>query len=78
MANGDRFRLPGEGEGWVKLRGNQGWCDADGYIWKKDQLHKDHWDVSDPLTGNKIREVDFNGVQLWPEGPKNRNKKPTT
>lgn len=65
--------LPGKGGDWVKLRGNQGWKDADGNIWKKDQIHKDHWDISD-RNGNKIREVDFNGVQIWPGGPKNKNK----
>jgi hypothetical protein len=42
---------------------------------EKDQKHKDHWDVSDP-KGNKVREVDFRGVQIWPEGPKNKNKRP--
>ena len=56
-----------------KLKGNQGWRDKDGNIWKKDQLHKDHWDVSDP-KGNKIREVDFHNNELWPNGPKNKNK----
>jgi len=68
-----RFDLPGEGEGWTKLRGNQGWRDAQGNIWKKDRLHKDHWDISD-RRGNKIREVDFEGRQIWPDGPKNKNK----
>lgn len=56
----------------VKLRGSQGWRDANGNIWKKDMLHKDHWDVMD-RSGNKIREVDFNGRELWPNGPKNRS-----
>ncbi len=59
--------------GAVKLRGNQGYRDGDGNIWKKDQLHKDHWDVSD-RNGNKIKEVDFEGNQIWPNGPKNKNK----
>ena len=71
-----RISLPGEGPGWTKLRGDQGWRDADGYIWKKDKKHKDHWDVSDPATGKKVREVDFRGIQIWPEGPKNKNKRP--
>ncbi len=57
----------------VKLRGDQGYRDSDGNLWKKDQLHKDHWDVSD-RKGNKIREVDFDGRQIWPGGPKNKNK----
>jgi hypothetical protein len=67
--------LPGEGPGWTKLRGNQGWRDRDGNTWKRDQLHKDHWDVSNP-KGEKIREVDFDGNQIWPDGPKNKNKRP--
>jgi len=60
-------------EEFTKLKGNQGWKDKDGNIWKKDQLHKDHWDVSNS-KGQKIREVDFNGNRLWPDGPKNKNK----
>jgi len=62
-------------DGATKLKGNQGYRDNDGNIWKKDQLHKDHWDVSD-RKGNKIKEVDFNGKQIWPGGPKNKNKQP--
>lgn len=65
--------LPGSGPDWIKLKGSQGWKDADGNFWKKDQLHKDHWDVSD-RNGNKVREVDFGGRQIWPGGPKNKNK----
>jgi hypothetical protein len=70
-----RQDLPGRGSGWTKLKGDQGWRDIEGYIWKKDKLHKDHWDVSD-LKGNKIKEVDFNGKLIWPEGPKNKARKP--
>jgi hypothetical protein len=70
-----RHALPGEGVGWTKLKGDQGWRGADGNIWKKDKKHKDHWDVSDP-KGNKVRDVDFRGVQIWPAGPKNKNKRP--
>jgi hypothetical protein len=69
----DAIAQPGEGEGWTKLRGNQGWRDSKGNIWKKDQLHQDHWDVSD-RRGRKVREVDFQGRELWPNGPKNKNK----
>ena len=69
-----RISQPGQGPGWVKLKGGQGWKDAKGHHWKKDKLHKDHWDISD-AKGKKIREVDFNGVQIWPAGPKNRNKR---
>ncbi|HEX2854003.1 MAG TPA: hypothetical protein VHO24_12255, partial [Opitutaceae bacterium] len=58
---------------FIKLKGTQGYRDFDGNFWKKDQLHKDHWDVSD-RRGNKIKEVDFNGEQIWPDGPKNKNK----
>jgi RHS repeat-associated protein len=66
--------LPGKGKtGWKKPKGDQGWKDADGNIWKKDKLHKDHWDVSDK-NGNKIREVDYDGNQIWPGGSKNKNK----
>jgi hypothetical protein len=43
---------------------------GDLYKWKKDQLHKDHWDVTD-RKGNKVKEVTFDGRQLWPNGPKN-------
>jgi hypothetical protein len=68
-----RISQPGQGPGWVRLRGDQGWKAPDGLIWKKDRLHKDHWDVSD-ASGRKIREVDFSGIQIWPQGPKNRNK----
>ena len=65
--------LPGVGKGWTKLRGNQGWRDGNGEIWKIDRLHKDHWDVSDS-KGNKVREIDFTGNQIWPGGPKNLSK----
>ena len=64
----------GFGPGWVKLRGSQGFRDPDGHTWKLDRLHKDHWDVSD-AKGDKVREVRFDGSQLWPGGAKNRNKK---
>ena len=57
----------------VKLRGGQGYRDKQGNIWKKDKLHKDHWDISD-RKGNKVKEVDFNGNKIWPDGPKNNNK----
>jgi Fe-S cluster biosynthesis and repair protein YggX len=70
-----KIRLPGEGGDWVKLKGDQGWKDADGNIWKKDKLHKDHWDISNKKS-TKIREVDFFGREIWPNGPKNTNKRP--
>jgi hypothetical protein len=67
--------LPGKDEDWVKLKGDQGWKNTqDGTRWKKDMLHKDHWDVMD-TKGNKIKEIDFQGNQIWPGGPKNKNKK---
>jgi hypothetical protein len=69
-----RIPLPGQGSGWVKLRADQGWRDGAGFLWKKDKLHKDHWDISD-AKGRKVREVGFDGIQIWPEGPKNRNKR---
>jgi RHS repeat-associated protein len=54
----------------VKLKGNQGYRDKSGNTWKKDKLHKDHWDVTD-RKGKKVREVTFDGRILWPNGPKN-------
>lgn len=70
-----RIALPGEGDGWVKLKRGQGYRDKDGNIWNKDKKHKDHWDVSSP-KGVKIMEVDFRGAKIWPSGPKNKNKRP--
>jgi hypothetical protein len=68
--------LPGSGKHWVKLKGVQGWKNTlDNTIWKKDMLHGDHWDVMD-RTGKKVKEVDFNGRQIWPYGPKHKHKKP--
>jgi hypothetical protein len=64
---------PGYGLNWVKLKGAQGFRDPHGLIWKIDRLHKDHWDVSS-YNGRKIREIDFQGIQIWPDGPKNKNK----
>ena len=60
-------------EDFTKLKNGQGYKDKKGNIWKKDQLHKDHWDVSDP-KGKKVKEVDFDGRKIWPGGPKNKNK----
>lgn len=63
---------------FIKLPGSQGWRHKKtGETWKKDKLHKDHWDISDS-KGNKVREVDFKGRQIWPGGPKNKNKGATT
>lgn len=60
----------------IKMRGNQGWKDPKtGNVWKRDMKHKDHYDVSDSKTGKKVKEVDYNGNQIWPNGPKNKNKK---
>lgn len=64
---------PGTGDGFTKLRGNQGYRDERGNVWQKDRLHKDHWDVTD-RKGNKIREVTYDGRELWPNGPKNKNR----
>jgi len=70
--------LPGTGKNWLKLRGNQGWKNLkDGTIWTKDKLHKDHWDIKNEKD-DKIREIDFHGNQIWPGGPKNKNKVPNT
>ena len=73
---GESNNLPNkDSKDWVKLKGDQGWKDSEGNIWKKDKLHKDHWDISDK-KGNKIKEVDYEGKELWPNGPKNKNKNP--
>lgn len=50
--NQDQLKTLG-GNGWTKLKGNQGWRDESGRIWKKDQLHKDHWDIMD-RKGKKV------------------------
>jgi len=65
---------PGYGPDWVKLRGAQGFRDPQGFIWTRDRLHKDHWDVKD-ASGQKVKEVRFDGPVLWPLGPKNRSKR---
>ena len=70
-----KIDTPGKGKGWVKLKGKQGWRDKNGNIWKKDMKHKDHWDASD-IKGRKIKEVDFDGREIWPNGPKNRSQRP--
>ena len=59
---------------FTKMRGDQGYKGRDGNLWKVDRLHKDHYDVSNS-KGEKIREVDFFGNQIWPDGPKNKNKR---
>ena len=59
---------------FTKMRGNQSWKDKKGNTWKKDKLHKDHWDISNS-KGKKILEVDFEEREIWPNGPKNHNKK---
>lgn len=56
------------------MKNGQGWKDTNGNMWKRDMKHKDHWDVSNPKTGKKVMEVDFNGKQIWTNGPKNKNK----
>ena len=58
---------------FTKLKNGQGWRDKNGNVWKKDMLHKDHWDISNK-KGVKIKEIDFKGNQIWPGGPKNKNK----
>lgn len=74
--NKDKIKTPdSHPDEFMKLKGNQGYKDKEGNIWKKDKLHKDHWDISN-RRGEKIREVDFNGDKIWPNGPKNKNKRP--
>ncbi len=72
VATGDYSQQPPGG--LTKLKNGQGWKDSEGNIWKKDQLHKDHWDITNPKTGKKVKEIDFGGKQIWPGGPKNKNK----
>ncbi len=72
VATGDYSQQPPGG--LTKLKNGQGWRDSEGNIWKKDQLHKDHWDITNPKTGKKVKEIDFGGKQIWPGGPKNKNK----
>jgi hypothetical protein len=60
-------------EEFTRFRGGQGFRDPRGNNWKKDKLHKDHWDISN-RQHDKIQEVDFDGRQLWPNGPKNNSR----
>jgi hypothetical protein len=39
------------------------------------QIHTDHWDISNS-KGKKVKEVDYDGNEIWPNGPKNKNKTP--
>lgn len=72
MTKARKFELPSKNsKSFTKLKNGQGYKDSKGNIWKKDQLHKDHWDVTDK-KGNKVRKVDFNGNEIWPNGPKNK------
>jgi hypothetical protein len=48
----------------TKLKNGQGWRDAEGNEWKLDKLHKDHWDVTNPKTGKKVKEIDFKNNQI--------------
>ena len=61
-------------EEFIRLKNGQGFKDKKGNVWKKDKLHKDHWDISNK-KGNKVKEVDFDGKKIWPDGSKNKNKK---
>ena len=56
----------------VKLKRGQGYRDKKGNTWRKDKLHKDHWDVVD-RKGRKVKEVTFDGRQIWPGAPKQKN-----
>ena len=47
-------------------------------IGQRDLKHKDHWDLTNPKTGKKVKEIDYNGQQIWPNGPKNKNKNETS
>jgi len=63
-------------EEFIKLKNWQWYKDENGLIWKKDMLHKDHWDISHPKTWDKVKEVDFFWNELWPNWPENKNKLP--
>ena len=56
-----------------RLKNGQGFLDNKKRLWKKDTLHKNHWDVSS-IKGKKLMEVDYKGRKIWPDGPKNKNK----
>ena len=58
---------------FIKLKNGQGYKDKRKYM-EKDMKHKDHWDISD-RKGKKIKEIDFKGNKIWPNGSKNKNKK---
>jgi hypothetical protein len=55
------------------MKNGQWWKDINWDFWNKDQLHKDHWDISNK-NWDKIMEIDYNGKLLWPNWPKNKNK----
>lgn len=54
----------------IKQKGRQGWKDRQGNFWKKDMKHKDHWDVTDPKTGKKVKEIDFMEIKYGQMGSK--------
>ena len=61
-------------ESFTRLKNDQGFREKrTGLIWKKDMFHKDHYDVTD-AKGVKVKEIRYDGTQLWPNGPKNKNK----
>ena len=60
---------------FIRLKKGQGYKEkSTKNIWQKDMKHKDHWDISNS-KGKKVKEVSFNGKQIWPNGKKNKNKK---
>lgn len=71
-------------EDFNKLKGNQGIKDEKHRTWGQDHGHKvnginsrpvPHWDVTD-RRGKKVMEVAPDGKVIWPDGNKNKNKKP--
>ena len=39
----------------TKLRDGQEWKNKKGNIWEKDRKHKDHYDVTNPKTGKRLK-----------------------
>ena len=58
---------------YIRLKKWQWYKDKEWNIWKKDMKHKDHWDISNNKW-KKIKEIDFEWNQIWPNWPKNKNK----
>ena len=64
LEKGEKMPLPGEGPGWKKHKGDQGWEDYNGYFWKRDKAghHREpnHWNVQNK-DGNRFGKVTKDG-----------------